>query len=42
MLCSKPPITESVIVSAATPIITPTAVKIVVIEMNASLRRARR
>ena len=41
-LCSKPPITDSVTVSAATPIIAPTAVKMVVIEMKASLRRARR
>src|SRR5208282_4079304 len=41
-LASKPPITESVTTSAATPIITPTALSSVVTEMKASLRRARR
>src|SRR5271166_3046308 len=41
-LASKPPITDSVTTSAATPIITPTALSSVVTEMKASLRRARR
>jgi hypothetical protein len=41
-LVSNPLITASITTSAATPIVTPTAVNIVVTEMKASLRRARR
>ena len=41
-LPSKPLITAIVMVNAATPIITPIAVKKVVIEMKVDLRRERR